>query len=164
MTNPTVFTDLEVDTLVVADVAVTPGWRVAIHEGAAFDGGTADAHGDYDGTGNPVTLFDVTGVVEMRIFGVCNTLLVGSSATLEVGVTGNTAALIAQTTAENIDANEIWLSNSPALGAQALSANGIIVSNLDVIESSGTANITAGQIDYYCIWRPLSDGATVAAA
>lgn len=163
MTSPTVFTDLATTTLAVGGVDVTPGWRVAITEGAAFAGGTTNAHGDYDGTGNPATLFTVSGVVEARIFGVCNTLLVGSSATLEVGVTGNTAAIIAQSTAENIDANEIWLSTSPGLGAQALTANSTIISNLNVIETAGTANITAGQIDYYCIWRPLSDGATVTA-
>lgn len=143
---------------------LVPDWRIAKHTGAAFDGGTANAHGDYDGTGNPVTLFEVSGVVEVRLFGICNTLLTGASATLSVGVAGNTAVLIASTTATDIDANEVGLDNTPGVLAKALSSNGVIVNNSDIIETAGTANVTAGQIDYYAIWRPISDGATVTAA
>lgn len=132
--------------------------------GAVFAGGTANGHGDFDGTGNPYSLFVVTGVVEMRIFGVCSVDLAGATATLEVGVASNTAALIAQTTATNIDQNDIWLSNSPGLKAQAFGGESFIVADATIIETAGTANITAGQIDYYCIWRPISDGATVVAA
>jgi hypothetical protein len=132
--------------------------------GAAFAGGSANGHGDFDGTGNPVTLFTVTGVVELRIFGICNTLLAGATATLEVGVAGNTAALIAQTTATDIDADEVWLSATPGVKAAAFGGEPFIVNNANIIETTGTANITAGQIDYYCIWRPISDGATVVAA
>jgi hypothetical protein len=132
--------------------------------GAVFAGGTTNAHGDFDGTGNPYSLFTVTGVVEMRIFGICNTDLAGATATLEVGVASNTAALIAQTTATEIDQNEIWLSNSPGLRAQAFGGQTFIVHAATIIETAGTANITAGQIDYYCLWRPISDGATVVAA
>ena len=67
-------------------VTATPG---------AFVGGTADARGDHDGTSDPTTLFTVTGDVLVRIYGVCTTTLVGA-ATIEVGVTGNTAELLAQ--------------------------------------------------------------------
>lgn len=147
---------------------LVPDWRIAKHTGAAFDGGTANAHGDYDGTGNPVTLFEVSGVVEVRLFGICNTLLTGASATLSVGVADSftaTAVMLAHSsTATDIDANEVWLDNTPGVLAKALSSNGVIVNNSDIIETAGTANVTAGQIDYYAIWRPISDGATVTAA
>lgn len=145
-------------------VHLTAGWRVAKHTGATFVGGTANGHGDYDGTGNPRVLFTVSGVVEMRIFGVCAADLTGASATLEVGVAGNTAVCIAQTTATDIDANEIWLDATPTVRAEALTANGIINNGANIIETVATANITAGRIDYYCLWRPISDGATVEAA
>lgn len=131
---------------------------------SAFTGGSANSHGDSAGTGNPYALFTVSGIVEMRIFGICNTLLAGATATLEVGVAGNTAGLIAQTTATDIDANEIWLSATPGVLVQAFGAHPFIVNNASIIETVGTADITAGQIDYYCIYRPISDGATVVAA
>lgn len=133
----------------------------------AFAGGTTNARGDNDGTSDPLTLFTVTGEVLVRIFGVCTTLLASAGGgTLEVGVTGNTAALIAQTTATDIDANEIWNDASPAVGTDTLAnltGPHIIVNGLDIIETVGTADITAGQIHYICLWRPLSpDGNVVA--
>ena len=56
------------------------------------------------GTAN---LFTVTGTVALRIFAVCSTDLAGAGATIEVGVAGSTAGLIAQTTATDIDEDEI---------------------------------------------------------
>ena len=48
------------------------------------------------------TLFTVTGVIGVRVFAVCGVNLTGSG-TLEVGIAGNTAALIAQTTVTDRD-------------------------------------------------------------
>ena len=126
-----------------------------------FAGATANDPGDYDGTGNPATLFKVTGTVRMRILAVCNTTLVGSSATLEVGTTVTTAGLIAQTTAEAIDVNEIWHDAAPDASVELTSvlANNIVSS--DVIQTVATANITAGKITYTCIWFPLSENGQV---
>lgn len=137
--------------------------QIAVKTSSAFTGGSTNAHGDFDGTGNPYNLFTVTGLVELRIIGLCTVDLVGASATLEVGVASNTAAIIAQTTATNIDANEIWNSNTPGLKVMAVSGS-LFVYSATIIETAGTANITAGQITYYCIWRPISSGATVVAA
>ena len=127
-----------------------------------FAGGTANDVGDYDGTGNPATLFTVTGNVLMYIVPVCTTLLDGATATLEVGVATATAALVAQSTATDIDAGEGWFAATPSL-AVANTAQYHVVSG-NVIQTVGTANITAGVVDYYCFWQPLSDGATVVAA
>lgn len=77
-------------------------WRVSKKVASAYDGATANAHGDHDGTADPYTLFKVDGdVVISDLWGVVNTAVVSASntGTLEVGVTGNTAKLIAQTTA-----------------------------------------------------------------
>ncbi len=77
-----------------------------------FAGGTTNDPGDFDGTGNPATLFTVTGTVLMKLFATCGVNLAGASATIAVG----------------------------------------------------TANITAGEITYHCIWKPISlDGNVVAA-
>lgn len=143
------------------DLELLPGWQVASIS-VEFDGGTTDARGDEDGTGNPATLFEVTGVVAVQIFGVCTTLLAGASATLEVGVANNTAALIAQSTATDIDAGEIWRDTTPAVGAEALNDPLVVID--DIIETVGTANITAGAITYYCLWFPISDDGLVEAA
>jgi len=91
--------------LYINDLEVQAGWRVATKT-ATFAGGTLNARGDIDGTGNPATLFTVTGTVLAVVFGHCTTNLDGATATLEVGVASNTAAIIAQTTATDIDAGE----------------------------------------------------------
>lgn len=131
----------------------------AISAPTAFAGGTANSRGDDGGTSDPFTLFTVTGDVLVRIFGVCTTLLAGATATLEVGVTGNTAALIALTTATEIDANELWNDTTPGVGTDTLAnitGPHVIVNGLDIIETVATADITSGQIYYVCLWRPLS--------
>lgn len=133
----------------------------------AFLGGTTNARGDDAGTSDPFTLFNVTGDVIVSIFGVCTVDLVSAGGgTLEVGVTGNTAGLIAQTTATAIDLNEVWRHGTPALGVEEIGnfVQKVIVNGLDIIESVGTADITAGNIYYICGWYPLSyDGSVVAA-
>ncbi len=129
----------------------------------AFAGGTENDPGDYDGTGNPATLFTVTGTVLVTVFGVCSEDLVGNTATVEVGITGNTAALLAQTTATDIDNGEVWIDTAPAT-VEALPSTYILTGGTDIIQTVGTANITDGTITYYCLWRPLSSGASVVAA
>lgn len=110
------------------------------------------------------TMYTVTGDVIVSVFGVCNTNLdSGGVATIELGIAGNTAALIAQTTATDIDDGEVWIDNAPAT-VEALPSNYILNDGTDIIATVGTATITAGQIDFYCFWRPLEAGATVVAA
>lgn len=131
-----------------------------------FAGGTTNDIGDYDGTGNPATLFTVTGDVVLRVIAICKASLAGASATLEVGFTGNTAALIAQTTATNIDINEIWHDSTPdaLVELETVGAARIVSNGQDVIQTVATANITSGSIIYYCFWRPLSSDGLVEAA
>lgn len=129
-------------------------------------GGTTNDPGDYNGTGNPATLFTVTGDVLLTIFAVCNTDLAGASATISVGATGNTAAIIPVTTATDIDDGDVWVDTVPGVGVQALPSASIFAVNdgADIIQTVATADITAGVIEYYCLWRPLSsDGKVVAA-
>lgn len=131
-----------------------------------FDGATVNDPGDYTGgTGNPATLFTVTGNVLVYIFGICSTTLVGA-ATLKVGLTGNTAVLLANIADVSSDLleNMTYKDSTPALGEGEAPIFHPIGGGLDIIQTVGSANITAGELDYYCFWRPLSsDGLVVAA-
>ena len=141
-------------------------FAVAVDVPAAFTGATANTRGNDGGTNDPFTLFTVTGEVLVRLFGVCTTDLAGATATVEVGVTGNTAVLLAQELATEIDANGIYVSATQVLGAVALATvTGpfVIANGLDIIETVGTTNITSGNIKYICLWRPLSRNGSVVA-
>jgi len=130
----------------------------------AFAGGTSNARGNDGGTNDPFTLFTVTGVVEMKLFGVCTVNLAGNTATLEVGTAISTAGLIAQTTATDIDANEIWHDSTPDASIELFTIASTKIVTQNVIETVGTASITAGNIYYVCLWAPLTPGSTVVSA
>lgn len=124
-----------------------------------FDGGTTNAIGDDGGTNDPFTIFTVTGGVLMKVFGICKTDLAGASATLEIGTAKSTAILIAQSTATDVDANEIWHDATPDNSAElsTVAAEHIVIQN--VIGTVGTADITSGVIKFICLWKPItSDG------
>lgn len=108
------------------------------------------------------TLFTVTGVVAIQLFAVCGEdLTSGGGATLEVGITGNIAALLAQTTATGIDAGEIWIDTGPAT-VELLPARSIVA--VDIIQTVGTTTVTGGSLTYYCLWAPISSNGNVVAA
>ncbi len=107
------------------------------------------------------TLFTVTGVVGLRIFAVCSGVDLTGAGTLEVGIAGNTAALIAQTAATAIDVGEVWLDTSPAT-VEALPAIQIVAGS--VVQTIASATVTAGTLKYYCLWAPISDDGDVAVA
>lgn len=140
-------------------------WKPAEKE-ITFEGGTTNAIGDHDGTGDPFTIFTVTGTVRMKIIGVCSTSLVGA-ATLEVGITGKTAGLLAQVAdATTIDAGQIWHDATVDSGIELFSVmlDNIVANGANVIGTVGTANITAGVIKFLCLWEPLSEDGNVVAA
>ncbi len=108
------------------------------------------------------TLFTVTGVVALRVFAVCSGVDLTGSGTLEVGIAGNTAAVIAQTAATAIDVGEIWYgTNPPTVGVMP---GQLILSATDVIQTIATNTVTAGTLTYYCLWFPLSQSASVVPA
>ena len=89
-------------------------WNLAVKcSPAAFTGGTANTRGDDGGISDPLTLFTITGVVAVKVFGICTVDLASATGTLEVGTALSTPGLIAQTAASAIDANEIWHDATP---------------------------------------------------
>ncbi|MBI5732623.1 hypothetical protein HY967_01545 [Candidatus Jorgensenbacteria bacterium] len=110
------------------------------------------------------TLFTVTGVVTVRVFGVCGTTITGAG-TLEVGISGATAVILAQiVNATDLAANELYLDATPTTQVEALPSQLIISNGQDIIQTIGTTALTGGQITYYCIWTPLSSDGNVVAA
>jgi hypothetical protein len=136
-----------------------------------FTGGTTDAWGDADGALDGTAIFTVTGLVYAQVIAVCPTIsLVGNSATIEVGITGDTAIFLPQETATQIDAGQIWVNDAAnstyiIAGGETAAAGNLpeyLLYGNDIILTVGTANITAGELDFYCIWRPISSDADVA--
>lgn len=121
---------------------------------------------------SPATLFTVTGVVLVRVWASIATALASTSnnGTLAIGVTGNTAALIGATTMDgtNFPTGSIWAGDtSPTVKGEALSSgalNGVLINASDIIATIATNSATAGVMTFYCEWRPVSVGASVAAA
>jgi hypothetical protein len=113
------------------------------------------------------TIFTVTGDVYVQVFGLCQVTLTSAGApTIELGIAGNTAALIAQTAGLDLDQYETWQDAVPEAnpGAVPIDARGFVVANgADIILTIATADLTAGDVDFYAFWRPLSiNGAVVA--
>lgn len=145
-------------------------YKVTKKVSSAFTGATSGAHGDKDGALAAYPLFTVSGDCLIQVFGICNVLPVGATGTLEVGVAGNTAALIAQETASEIAAGNVFVSATQSVGVARLVGQPFVVAGVaagtdrTIIETVATADLTAGQIDYYCLWVPLEPGAKVVAA
>ena len=114
------------------------------------------------GATGATTLFNVTGLVAVRLFGVVSGADVTGSGTIEAGISGNTAALLAQTTGTALDVGEIWIDTAPAT-VEALP--GLFVLNgTNIIQTIATNTLTAGTLTYYCLWTPISSNGSVTAA
>ncbi len=114
------------------------------------------------GATGATTLFTVTGVVAVRIFAVVSGTDLTGSGTIEVGIAGNTAALMAQVNATALDVGEIWNDSAPST-VEALPALQLL-SGTNIIQTIATDTVTAGTLTYYCAWFPLSQSASVVAA
>lgn len=132
---------------------------------SVFVGG-ANTHGDHDGSGASLKLFTVTGEVMVRIFGIVKVDLAGASAQISVGTTLSVANLIALTTGTDLKVGELWHDATPDNDVElaTVAPDKIIVNGADIYEKTVTASLTGGQIEYVCLWRPLSAGASVVSA
>jgi len=85
----------------------------------------------------------------------CKTTLVGATATIELGVAGNTAGLIAQATGTDLIATEFWNDATPTDVLTAAAIVDKLVAS-DIILTVATAALTAGAIEFALVWMPLS--------
>lgn len=119
------------------------------------------------GTGAvPVTenLFTVTGEVSAFVYGFIDTAVLAAGAlTLELGVTGNTAAIIAITAKAQLAINRFWVDTDSAVGVHAIPTEQLI-SAANILHVIRDSDATAGAITYYCVYRPVSSDGAVAAA
>lgn len=140
------------------------GWH-RCEKTITYAGGTLNAIGDFDGTGNPVTLFTVTGIIRVRIFAKCtDSLTITAGSTQSVGTALSTAGLIALTAGDAIDVNEIWHDATPdaSIELDTVSTEKIISQN--VINTTATANTLTGTIKFVLFWRAVSDDGNAVAA
>lgn len=127
--------------------------------------------GDDGGSQGAFTIFTVTGDVMVKLPpAICDVALTsGGVPTIELGVSGNTAALIAQiANATALIANELWHDGTPTTTLEQIDIDGskvfVIANGQDIIMTLGGADLTAGDIDFPILWKPLSVGASLVAA
>lgn len=114
------------------------------------------------------SLLTVTGDCVLSLFGIVNTTLTSAGApTISAGSAANVAAILGVTTAVNLADGDVWVDTTdtrvdfgPLVAANEFVCN----DGADVIINILVATITAGQIDFYCLYRPLESGASVVAA
>jgi len=120
----------------------------------------------FDGTAGKgaigtVAIATVTGSVLLTYLTArCKTLLTGATATVELGSTGNTAALIALTTATDIDADEFWQDATPELRVSPAVVDKCVAT--DIILTVATAAVATGVIEFVILWTPLSSDGMLA--
>ena len=125
---------------------------------------------DDTGAAAAYTIFTVTGDVLLNIFGLCQvTCGSGGVAKIELGIAGNTAALIAQATATELVQYEAWIDATPTLANPAASdvfggnRQFVVAAGSDVIFTISAVDLNAGDVDFHAFYMPLSlDGAVVA--
>lgn len=118
---------------------------------------------------SPISLFTVTGQVLCQVYAVITTgfTSTGTNGTVAIGVSGNTASLLPQTTADgtNFPTGAVWTDSSPTLKAESLGdAYAAVLVNSNIIGTIATNSMTAGGIVIFCRWVPISDDGEVVAA
>jgi hypothetical protein len=121
----------------------------------------------FDGTsGNgvvgTVAVGTVTGSV-LLLYGAvrCTTLLASAGGgTLSLGTTNNVDALVAVTTATDIDAAEFWQDATPETEASPAITDVAVCE--DVILNVLVGDVTAGVLEIVFYWLPLSDDGQIA--
>ena len=164
--------DGNVDTIEeVAFTAESPNYLAVTADMSSATWNTAAAH----------EIVTVTGNVRVRILCECTVTLedAGDTATLILGIAGNTAAFLASTSAggagaaNQLDAGEIWIDATPAdLGTALITSaaggaiiDAVVVGGYDIGYTIGTEALTAGTLIFHVWWSPLSaTGACVAGA
>lgn len=119
---------------------------------------------------SPVTLFTVTGDCLVRMAASVDAAVTSTSSngTLEVGVAGNTACLLVQDVADGtaFAIGDSWTltTGADANGAQLADEWVLVGDGVDIVLTIATNDMTAGDIDFYCHYLPLTSGSSIVAA
>ncbi len=114
-------------------------------------------------------LFTITGVVKARIFGDVTETLTENNGdeTIEVGIAGATAALIAQyATPLDLIAGDIFTNGATSTSSPVgFPSDWAIIADTDIdLLVAGSTGINDGTITFYVEWIPMSDGALLVPA
>jgi len=111
-------------------------------------------------------LFSVTGDVIVKIVPICKTTLTSAAAAnIRLGSSFDDDAMISDTVATLLAADEIWIDTSPdseieplsTMREYLISAGGNVILTLD-------AQVDTGEIDFVCFWIPVSSDGNVVPA
>jgi len=110
-------------------------------------------------------ILTVTGLVRVVILAECTESLVGAGATISLGTEAVADAWIADTTADDIDAGQLWY--DAAAHVTNINTATAIVDKVVIGEDIGyeidTAALTDGTMVFHCWWQPISAGSVVVA-
>lgn len=113
-----------------------------------------------------VTLFTVTGDVQVEITIICKASLVSvAGANIKLGIVGNAGAMLVDTLATEFDVNEFWNNQSPNDQIQTSDrARKYDISNGNNIILTLDAQVDSGTITFYCYWNQHSNNGLVVAS
>lgn len=138
-----------------------------------FAGATTDAWGDDGGALDAGVMFTVTGLIQAKLVARCtDSLLSDGAATLSVGISGATAIFLPVETSTQIDSGQVWVNDASNvtyidIGLESAATGNVpeyLLNGNDIIMTiAGGANVTGGTLEFFLIWKPLSDDASVVA-
>ena len=112
-------------------------------------------------------IFTITGDVYIeQLYGICQDTLLGTG-TVEVGIAGATAAIIAQVAGAAVTVGLLWQDAVPDAQPGVVTLLGrswTLYNGTDINLTIAGAVLTAGDIEFYCNWRPLSLNGNLVAA
>jgi len=118
--------------------------------------------------GTNATIFTVTGqvlVVAISTFCTTNLAEAAPTSTVALGVVNATGLFVNATSATTINVGEFWHGTTPVANGEALpAAVKDIAITQDIVIASAAQNTTAGVLEIYCYWMPLSAGSILLAA
>lgn len=139
------------------------GWYMA-KKSITFYGGSGTAALAI-GTVGTYGYFTIAGTIEANMVGIVGTNLAGALATISVGVTGDTDALLGISTGTDLDANEVWIATA-GLASSApwtdLVHRPVVIcgaASPSIFHTVATADVSGGQCDFHLYWRPLEPNA-----
>jgi len=161
----------DLDTIIADTSAMDTAAEMALLTGTPItisDTTSAMTAGNGYGAADDPTIFTVTGDILCRAAATITTQVTSTSNdTLELGVPGNTAALLIQDVADGtaFDAGDTWtlITAADADGAQ-MADEWLVVKDGNIILTINDHDLTAGVVNFYLQYIPLSSGATVVGA